>query len=53
MNSSKKNQNPKKLKSARLRSALLNLPEVMMTRAVHSEAIAKMNKNQDKYLFIY
>ena len=51
-NSSEKNNNPTKFKSVEAISALLNLPESAMTNTVQSDAIDKINKNQEKYLFI-
>ena len=34
-------------------SFVLNLADVRITNAIHNEAIDRVNKNHNKYLFIY
>ena len=34
-------------------SSVLKEPDVKITNAIHNEAIDKINKNHNKYLFIY
>ena len=55
----KKNDNdekkyrPIKFKMVSSMSFVLNLPVVRITNAIHNEAIDRVNKNHNKYLFIY
>ena len=48
-----KKHRPIKFKMVSSMSFVLNLADVRITNAIHNEAIDKINKNHNKYLFIY
>ena len=48
-----KKHRPIKFKMVSSMSFVLNLPDVRITNAIHNEAIDRVNKNHNKYLFIY
>lgn len=48
-----KKHRPIKFKMVSSMSFVLNLADVRITNAIHNEAIDRVNKNHNKYLFIY
>ena len=48
-----KKHRPIKFKMVSPMSSVLKEPDVKITNAIHNEAIDKINKNHNKYLFIY